>query len=66
MFPSCGGEAAIDGVETTIATARTIGRLGRASAVDAHACAKLQSTAEWARQALLEKLTAEGFEVPPF
>ncbi len=35
-------------------------------AVDAHACAKLQSTAEWARQALLEKLTAEGFEVPPF
>lgn len=27
MLPSYGGEAAIDGVETAIATARTIGRL---------------------------------------
>jgi hypothetical protein len=27
MLPSYGGEAAIDGVETTVATARTIGRL---------------------------------------
>ena len=32
MLPSCGGEAAIDGVETAIATARTIGRLAALAA----------------------------------